>query len=264
MFSALYQFDVGNYKRSTPGSNIISVTSTAAGDFDKANLTNDVLRQVWRSTGVLGWQEIIIEADQTTAIDTFAILNHNFSETAVINLQANIGNNFLAPPVNLFLPWNKLHIVYTTPLGASYKFYKIRILDPSNPCGYIQIGRIVGGRALIMQNNEDITDDVQVQWKDFAKRMDTEGFFRASNENVKIRTLAVKFSKLYTVATKNANYLALRDLFDYCGVTRPFLAIPNRDEPSFNSIWGQIEDIPDDSFGINQFVSLNLKVREVY
>lgn len=264
MFSALYQFDVGNYKRTTPGSNVISVTGTAAGDFNKANLTNDILRQVWRSEDVLDWQEIVIEADQSTAIDTFAILNHNLTESAVINLQANIGNNFLAPPVNLFLPWNKLHIVYTTALGASYKFYKIRILDPTNPCGYIQIGRIVGGRALTMQVFEDITDDVKIGWKDQAKQMATEGFFRASNENVKIRTLDVKFSKLYTVATKNANYLGLRALFDYVGTTRPFLAIPNRDDPSFNCIWGQVKDIPDESFTINGFVSFPLKVEECY
>lgn len=264
MFRALYRFDLGNFIRSTPGSNILSVTSTAAGDFDKSNLTTDTLRQVWRSTGVLGWQEIVIEAELSTNIDTFAILNHNLTDSAVINFQANISNNFLAPPINLFLPWNKLHIVYTNLLGQSYKFYKIRILDPTNPCGYIQIGRIVGGRALTMQAFEDITDDIQIQWKDMAKRMETEGFFRASNEMVKIRTLAVQFRKLFTIVNMNANYVGLRALFDYVGITRPWLAIPNHDEPTFNPMWVLLEDVPDDSFTINQFVSMSLKAREVF
>lgn len=264
MFSALYQFDLGNFIRSTPGSNILSVTGTAAGDFDKSNLTTDCLRQVWRSASVLDWQEIVIEAEQSTNIDTFAILNHNFTEAAVVNLQANISNNFLVPPINLFLPWNKLHMVMVNALGQNYRYYKLRVLDPGNPCGYIQIGRIVGGRAFTMKAFEDITDDIQVQWKDMAKRMETEGFFRASNENIKIRTLSVKFQKLYTIVTKNENYLGLRKFFDYVGITRPWLAIPTRSDPTFHPLWALLEDVPDDSYTINQFVSMALKAKEVY
>src|SRR4051812_11265271 len=96
--SFLYKFDLGNRNISQPGANILSVTSTATGDFDKANLTTESLRQVWRSASILTWQEIVIEAELSSNVDTFAILGHNFSPDAVIQIQANISNSFTAPP----------------------------------------------------------------------------------------------------------------------------------------------------------------------
>lgn len=263
-FSALHNFDLGNLNRLNPGSNILSVTSTAAGDFDKANLTRDSVKQVWRSADVVSWQEIIIEAEVESDIDTFAILGHNFTETAIVQIQANISNNFLAPPVTKTMVWNEQNMVETSSFGGEYSFYKVRILDVANPCGYVEIGRIVGGRAIIMQNNEDIVDDFSIGYKDMAKRMETEGFFRASNENVKVRTLSVKFRKLYSIIGFDENFRALRQMYLTVGITRPFLALADRNQPALCTIWGLLEDIPDESYTVNQFVDQSVKIKEVF
>jgi len=262
--SFLYKWDLGNRQIQNPGSNILSVTSQAAGDFDKSNLLTDTVRQVWRSTDVLSWQEIVIEADIETEIDTFAILGHNFTEDVVVQLQANISNNFVAPPVNITIPYQKQNMVWTSPLGDIYRYYKIRILDPTNPCGYVEIGRVVGGRAVIMVNAEDISDDFEISYDDMSKTMKSEGFFRVANENVKVRTVNCKFQKLKTNVGSNQNFLALRKLFNYVGVTRPFLTIVTREDPGFCSIWGQLKDIPGETYTINQYVTQNVKVEEVF
>lgn len=262
--SFLYRFDVGNRDIYNPGSKIVSISPTADGDFDKANLTTDSVRHVWRSASILTWQDIVIEADRESEIDTFGILGHNLSQDAVVLLQANYGNNFSAPPVSIALPWSRQNIVCTTSLGDVYKYYRVRILDPGNPCGYIEVGRLVGGQAIIMENCEDIVDDFEIGYEDMAKQMKTEGFFRTSNENVKVRTISAKFQKLKTQAGQNANFLALREMFQYVGTTRPLLAMVNRDDPSFCSLWGQMKDIPAESYTINQYVSMSFKCEEVF
>lgn len=265
--SFLYNWDLGNKDLVNFGSNILYVSGTASGDFDKGNMTTDPLRQVWRSASVLGWQEIIIKAELSSTIDTFAILNHNFTENAVINFQANISNNFLAPPINLFIPWQKFHIVMCQNLGANYEYYRVRVLDPTNPCGYIQIGRIVGGRAFTLdktQNGEDITDDITYDWEDMADQLKTEGFFRASTERIKVRSLSVRFNKLMSAAPNNQNWKSIRVMSEYIGITKPFLTVVDRLDPSFISIWGQLNKLPSEDFTINRFVNLRLAMVEVW
>lgn len=262
--SFLYQFDLGNRDPVSPGVNILSVTSTADGDFDKANLTSESLRHVWRSVDVASWQEIVIEADVDSHVDTFALLGHNFSPSAVVMLQANIADNWLAPPVNVMIPWARANMIWTTPLGGTFSHYRVRILDPANPCGYVQVGRIVGGRAIIMENNEDVTDEVSFATDDKADKIESEGYFQVSNENVKVKTPSIRFSKLKTAPGENQNYVALMEMLDEVGTTRPLLFILDRGEPAFLNAWGQLTRMPEVSFGINRFASFSLAIREMF
>lgn len=263
--SFLYNFDLGNRNVLNPGINILSVTSTAAGDFDKANLCTESVRHVWRSESPpLAWQEIVIKAEQKSRIDTFAILGHNFSDDAVVIIEANIANSFLAPPFSVTVPVTIDNMVLCQDFGDEYEYYRVRILDPANNCGFIQIGRIVGGKAYTFKNSEDITDEIEIEFEDFADKSKTEGFFMVSNEKVVARDLSLKFSKLYTVAGKNENYLALRDMYRTVGTTKPFLTIVDRGDIEFATVWGQIDKLPRDSLTINRFVSQSLKIKEMF
>lgn len=263
--SFLYSFDLGNKHVDDPLQNIISVTSTAAGDFSPANLTSESTRERWRSASVLTIQEIIIKAELASNIDTFALIGHNLTEDAVIQLQANISNNFLAPPVTINIPWRKGVISWLNELGDTYEYYKISILDPTNPCGYVEIGKIVGGRAFTLTNNEDIKDTFSIGKKDMADQMKTEGFFRQSNQRVKVRTLSASFAKLETkLGLSNENFLGLRDMFDNVGTTIPLLTVLDRGNPDLFTAWGQFDAIPTESFSINEFVNSSFKFDEVF
>lgn len=262
--SFLYEFDLGNKQVLTPGANILSVTSTADGDFDKANLCTDSTRHKWRSNDVLTWQEIIIQADTISDLDTFAILGHNFTEEAVVQLQANISNNFLAPPVTITIPWQKYNMAWLTNLGDQYEFYKLRILDPTNPCGYVEIGRIVGGRAFTMQNGEGMSDDFSISSKDFAEQMKTEGFFRHSNERVKAKTLGASTSKIDSKTPNDTNFVGLRNVFDAVGISIPLLVIADRTDPDLFLTWGQFRDIPTENYSTNRYVSMRFSFEEVF
>ena len=262
--SFLYNFDLGNRNVENPGVNIISVTSTKPGDFAITNILTESVREVWRSNSILTAQEIIIRAEKKTNIDCFAILGHNFTEGAIVKVQANISNNFAAPPVTKLIPWDEHTMLSVGEFGGLYEYYKISILDPANPCGYVQIGRIVGGRLTQLDKNEDITENYNVQFSDMSEVMKTAGYFRQSNENIIARTLSCSFQKLRTDVTNNENFLKLRTMFKTVKITRPFLTILDPDAPYQLNIWGQLKDIPDESYVVNNYVSLPFKIDEVF
>lgn len=260
----LYTFDLGNRHVDNPSENILSVTSTAPGDFDVSNITTESTRRVWRSATAATEQSIIIKAEKKTDIDIFAILGHNFTESAVIKVEANISNNFLAPPVTRYLAWNEYVVVSPVAFGGLYEYYRISILDPSNPCEYLEIGRVVGGRVLQLINNEDITDTYSVGKKDYSETMKTEGYFRQSNENIIARTFSASFGKIYTTTGFDTNYKNLVKMFETVKITKPFLTVLDMDNPYKMIMWGQLTDIPDDAFGINDFVNFPLRIEEVF
>jgi hypothetical protein len=260
----LHTFDLGNRHIVDPNQNILSVTSTAAGDFNVNNILTESTRRVWRSATALTEQSIVIKAEKKSTIDCFAILGHNFTDTAVIKVQANISNNFLVPPVTRYLAWNEYIVMSSLTFGGEYEYYKISILDPANPCGYLEIGRIIGGRALQLIDNEDITDSYSVGKKDLSETMKTEGYFRVSNENIIARTFSANFQKIYTTTGFDTNYKNLITMFKTVKVTKPFLTILDVNNPYKFNIWGQLTDIPDDAFGINDFVNFPLRIEEVF
>lgn len=261
----LYRFSVGEYDLNNPGNNILSITSTAAG-FDKKNLTTTPLREVWRSgSDISVWQEFIIEANDTEeAPDAFALLNHNLSESAVVQLQGSMTSDFSTPAFTLTLTWSEKHIVLLQDMGLAYNYYRFRILDPTNECGFIQIGRVIGGKAFTFADNEDITDDIQVQPEDLAYKTNTEGFFRAFNERVKVDKVSFRFSKLNTQSGENTNYLGLLELVKTVGETYPFLTIVDPSDQSFITLWGNIDRLPSRGFGINRYADLSMTIQEVY
>jgi hypothetical protein len=265
--SFLYSFDFGNRDVENPGSNILRVTSTAAGDFDKANLTTESTRHRWRSNDVLTLQEIVIKAEIKSKIDTFAILGHNFSSTAVVRLQGNVSDNWVAPPLNqvLVIDEDSENIIFCSDnVSGEYSYYRITILDPSNTCGYVEIGRIVGGRAFTFVNNEDITDSYTIGQEDKSEKAATQGFYKASNENVVVRTFSANFEKLFTISGSNQNFVNFKKMTKNVKTTRPFLTILNRDNPIVFNIWGQLSNLPSYSYGVNQFNSFPIQIEEVF
>jgi len=265
--SFLYSFDLGNRLVDNFGSNVIRVSSTKTGDFDKGNVTSESVREVWRSDNVLTLQEIVIKADIKSEIDTFAILGHNFSIGAVVKVEANIDDVWIAPPFSqqVVVDEEVNNIILANGgFGGEYEYYRVTVLDPSNACGYIEIGRIVGGQAFTFENNEDITDTYKIANVDQSEKMKTQGYFRASNENIIVRSFSANFSKLFSVTGQDDNFRGFRRLWKTVKTTRPFLTVLDRDNTQIFNVWGQFKSLPDESFGINQFVNTPVSIEEVF
>lgn len=261
----LYTFCVGEYDLNNPGSNIISITSERQG-FERVNLTTTPLRETWRSVDVATWQEIIIETnDLTITPDTFSLLNHNLTELAIVQLQGSMTSDFTTPAFTLSFTWTKKHMTLLQDVGTNYPYYRIRILDPTNECGYVELGRIIAGESFTVTKNEDVTDNITIQPDDLAYKTKTEGFFRAFNQRVKVDKLQIRFKDLRTYASEdNTNYVGLLDMMDVVGETYPLLVIPDPFDLSFSQIWGVIDTLPPRNYGVNRFVDMNFTIQEIY
>ena len=263
--SFLYNFDIGNRWVNEPMRNIVSYPETADGDFDPSNIFTESMRQVWRSKDCLTTKEFILKADLKSNMNCFLICGHNLSESAVVKVQANISNNFLAPPVTKVVPYNENIMGVVGEFGGEFQYYRVTILDPGNTDGYIQIGRIVGGRLLQLVDDEDITDSYSVDYKDQSEKMKTYGFFSQSNENIITRIFSASFQKLRTDKGANSNYANLRKMFAYIKTTKSLFVILSVKNPYKMIMMGQIAgDIPNDNFSVLDYVNINFKVEEVF
>lgn len=259
----LYTFAVGEYDLNNPGSNIMSITSERQGH-ERVNLTTTPLRETWRSDDVTGWQEIVIKTnDLTVQPDTFALLNHNLTELAVVQLQGSMTADFSAPAFTLPILWTEKHMVLLQNVGIKYKYYRFRLLDPTNQCGYLELGRIVAGTSFTFTKDEDITDDITIQTDDLAYKTKTEGFFRAFNQRVKVDKLSIKFAKLSST-TDDENYQGMMTMMNTVGETYPFLTIVDPFDQGFSMIWGVIDNLPSRMYVLNRYTSMNLTIQEVY
>lgn len=261
----LYSFSVGELNANNPGSNVISVTSTAAGDHDKKNLTTTPLRETWRSASALTPQEIVIQSnDLTTHPDMFVILNHNFSENAVVTLKASNSLDFTTPALTLSFIYNPKHMIISQDLGAAFNYYKITVSDSGNPCGYVEIGKIVGGRTFTFANEEDMTETFSIKTDDLAYAMKTEGFFRATAETVTVDTFDISFDSIKTNVGSNANYIGLKTMVDFVRTTLPFFTVIDPLDIYFAFVWGQLTTMPTRDYSINRFVTMKLETAEVF
>lgn len=265
--SFLYTFTLGELNAANPGVNVISVSSTASGDHDKANLTTTPLRQTWRSATVTTPQQIVMQANDTTIVpDTFLILNHNFSSNAVVSIECANTTNF-AGSLKLFFVWNPKHMILTSDVGSTFNYYRITVSDSGNGCGYLDIGRIIAGRAFTFDYDEDMSDSFTMKKTDKSYQMPTEGYFRANNERVKIQTLNISFEQLNSSTYTGrpvTNYKNLVTMVEFVGTTLPFFTIVDSIEPYFKFIWGQLTSMPDETYDVNRYVSTSLDIQEVY
>jgi hypothetical protein len=260
----LYSFTAGDYDYLNPGGNVVSVTSTAPGDHDKLNLTTPALRETWRSTGVADFQEIVIATtDRTISPDCFAVLNHNLTSLAVVTVTGSQTLDFTGG-VEVAMLWTKKHMVLLQDYGVAYRYWRFKILDPTNGCGFIELGGIRIGKTLTFINNEDITDDISVTPSDKAYKTQTEGFFRAFNQRVIVNQVQVNFSQLITTSNGGDNYTALSTMFDAVGETFPFLTIVDPADQRFFMTWGVIDTLPSLTFGINRYLTAQLTIQEQY
>ena len=252
--------------RGTTGTNWLA-TSTATSSsnaFSVNNLNTDIVEQVWRS-GPGGSQTLTCDTQSGSAgvfVDTFAILNHNLTQGAAILLQAS-NDNFATTPFNENVtvePENAYWISPSLPITA-YRYWRISIVDVSNTDGFIQIGTIVFGSAVVFNALENFNDDVTFGLKQFEDKIFTEGHTNVSNDRGQKKYLELSFTDLRST---DSNFKNLRSLFKTHGSLLKVLYIPIPSEPSVFAVFSKLEKIPEESHKQmgERYVSLTMNMDE--
>ncbi len=145
-----------------------TITSSSDGSSNTDdNAVDNRVGKVWRTDSDTDeW----IKWDLATAkdVDCVAIFNHNLTSSATVTIEGN-SSDFWSPPTfseTLTLVSDSdsnviARIGHFLASQQSYRWWRLKVTDPTNPDSYIQIGRIVFGAYY--ETTRDMSDDFRVE-----------------------------------------------------------------------------------------------------
>ena len=226
------------------GLNWIS-NSTLAGDFSPNNVNTDIVEQVWRSNNVLNATlSCDTEITQGTAPDTIAILNHNWTSSAVVTLEGSNSDTFATIGILIPIEASAINSYYIAPTlpTEQYRYWRLSIADTTNPAGFLQVGTIIFGSSIIFQG-EDIVDQIRRRTKHFSDKVATEGYTNVSNDRAIKRAISLSFNSL---DYGKGNFANLINVFETARTSLKCLWVPDPQDPGRFAVFGKLVDIPEE------------------
>lgn len=258
-------------RASATGNNWIA-NSQASGDFEDFRLNTDIVEEVWRSDGAVTGVTLDCdtEVSQGVFLDTLAILNHNFSSSAIVTLIGSNSSTFAPIGTTDVLSTrlnNIYHIEDTLPL-VSFRYWRIQINDPTNTAGFLEIGTIVFGASQIFQG-ECMIDRIIKRTRHFADTVRTEGFTSVKNDRSVKTAITVTFQKL---EFDKGNFQTLDNVIQTARTSQKCLWIPTPSptDPSFNerfAVFAKLSEMPEQSHQVmgeieGDYIDLTLELDE--
>lgn len=106
----------------------------------------------WRSTGCAS-EWIKFDFGAAAAVRALALVGHNFTSGATLKIQANATDVWTAPSIDVTLTYHADNVVYLWSSDQSYRYWRITIVDASNPDGFIEVGRVFLGQTATPERN---------------------------------------------------------------------------------------------------------------
>lgn len=233
------------------GGNNWVASSTATGDFLSKNLNTDIVEQVWRSNGVPSFQTLVCDTGivQGVSIDTIAILNHNFTKSAFVQVQGSNDNFASAPNItfNMVVTLENMYYISPTfpPAAGQNRYWKFIIQDVTNPDGYLQVGTILFGTSEMFNLMEMPSNPIRKSKVHFKDSIQTEGFTNVSNDRALKTKLGLTFER---INYHSGNFRILDEIMNVCRTSLKVLVIPQPQNPERYAVYGKLDQIPDTQF----------------
>lgn len=220
----------------TDGLTANNYTASTEASSDKAavNVKSDIVEKYWEAaTNDNEWLQLDAGSGKVISMDTFALIAHNLTGSAVVTLKGYGGSGDSAPGdwsvvdvyATLTMPDDpdEDNLIYISPAlpTESFRHWRIDIDDPTND-DPIRIGRVVGGSALIF-NGENCLDSIGLTDNSFKDEQQLNGFTSIANNRALKKRMALRFRNLDRVSY--TNYRLLRRYMRYCRDTLKALVI---------------------------------------
>jgi len=233
-----------------------TASSSASVDKNVVNLKNDIIEKYWQTTGLDEWFQFDVGAGRTMLMDTFALIGSNLTTSAVINVYGSGGSGSSAPgswvsvPLLTTIPTpsdpdeeNVIYIAPTQPLSG-FRHFRVTITDTTNPDGFIRIGRVVAGAALIF-TTENCLDNVQYKKENYKDEFKINGYTSVANNRALKKTMTLAFGNLNRL--QYANYRRLMQYVTYCRDTIKALVIIDPSDPYQFSVFSKLKVMPQEA-----------------
>ena len=259
--------------------NNYTASSNASVDKNVINLKSDRIEKYWQSTGATSeWVQFDAGVGRVISLDTFALIGHNLTSSAVVRIKGYGASGDSAPgswaavPVyaTVLMPDdpNEDNLIWIAPDQPenSYRHWRVEIMDPTNPDGVLRVGRLVAGSALIF-NGENCLDEIDIQFVNYKDEQKLAGFARVSNNRALKKRVLIRFKDLNRIA--ETNYRLLRQYMQYCRDTLKALVIidPKSEATKYQfSIYAKLADLPREQHrfvsGEDSYAALELEYDE--
>ena len=226
-----------------------TASTTAPGDYLPKNLNTDIIEQTWRSTvGTASLSTLTCDTGvvQGVPIDTIAILGHNLTRSASVQVQGSNDNFATAPNIvfNMNTELENMYYISPTfpPLAGQNRYWRFIFQDITNPTGYIEVGTLIFGTSDIFSVAECFRNPVVNGYRHFKDSLPTEGFTNASNDRALKKFVKLKFEKLNYF---KGNFRLLEESIKYARTSLKCLVIPTPQYPSRFAVFAKLVAMPE-------------------
>lgn len=122
----------------------LASTDLKGGDFPARNLAVLPISRPAMTTAT-GSQLFTIDLPRTANVDVFAVVNHNFSDTATINLYGGNSHNPTGGTFTQGITWRKRDAFVILSSTQTYQYWTLSVDDPANLDGFLRIGYLMMG-----------------------------------------------------------------------------------------------------------------------
>jgi len=247
------------------GQNWQTNSQDPAADFTVQNLNTDIVEQVYRSvSGTVTGVNIDCDVEATPGVflDTLGILNHNLTTGATVTLIGSVNSTFtpIGKTINLTPRLDNIyHIEPDLPLTA-FRYWRFQIDDVNNTDGYIEIGTIVFGNAVIFTVEECMTDRILKKPQHFVDSVRTEGFTAVKNNRSLKNRINMRFESL---RFDQGNFQNLDEIFKTVRTSQKCLWIPTPSTTDASiterfAVFGKIPELPQQEHNVKGTVGEDL------
>lgn len=190
-------------------------------------------------------QAILIDLMTAEEVDTFAIVfdptvGSKLTSAAVITLQGSATNSWGSPGYSQVVTFDEDYQVYSLFLNTAqeYRYWRVLIDDPNNAYGYIEVPKIILGKATQLTRCPEIAFNIEY----------------ADKSTVKVTDYGHAYSDVYPMLSSldisykvmpDSDLDQLRESFELVGKTTPILACLDTDAEIFDKdrfiIYGRID-----------------------
>jgi hypothetical protein len=122
-----------------------TVTATSShASYPISNVKSLPTTTRWRSTSAVV-QDIEIDFGAAQSVDLIALVNHNFTLNASVEVRA--GSSTAYAEFATSIPWREFLAFKWVTSSQSYRYWRIRITDTGNGDGYIAVGYLCLGQS---------------------------------------------------------------------------------------------------------------------
>lgn len=180
-------------------SNTTITSSSSDPSFPVSNLKHPFRSKKWRSTGCSN-ENIVFDMRTSEDVDSVVVIwpketGVRLTSAAVITIQANATNVWTSPAVSEILTVSDSYELashyFTT--DKSYRFWRITIQDPTNTDGYVELGVVWIGKAMLLQDSEN---GFKYNLVDKSKTVRTDYGHKYVDRLPKVASLTVNFKYL--------------------------------------------------------------------